>query len=67
MGARRTKHIDVAYSGKYVDYKGSTYQLVQTETSEKYCSGCVFYNRRCDDKLTNLCNQGFIYKKVETK
>lgn len=45
MGKRKLVKIEPAYSGKYIDYKGSTYQLVQTETSSKYCEGCAFYNR----------------------
>lgn len=55
MGKRKLVKIEPAYSGKYIDYKGSTYQLVQTETSSKYCEGCAFYNKKCDDKLVSYC------------
>lgn len=65
MGKRKLVKVEPAYSGKYIDYKGSTYQLVQTETSSKYYEGCAFYNKKCDDKLVSYCRQGFIFKKAE--
>ena len=55
---------NIAYSGKYVTHKGKAYQLVP-EQSPRMCLGCAMIKSvGCTDDLTQLCRQGYIYKKV---
>lgn len=46
-------------------YYRNTYQLVQTDTSQKYCKGCALYNNSCPDRIVQLCRQGYILRKIE--
>lgn len=44
MGKRKVVNKIEAYSGMYINHNRNTYQLVQTDTSQKYCKGCALYN-----------------------
>lgn len=48
MGKRKVVNKIEAYSGMYINHNRNTYQLVQTDTSQKYC----------------MCRQGYILRKV---
>lgn len=65
MGKRKIINNIEAYPGMYVDYKRKVYQLVKTESSKKYCRGCALYDVICPERITSLCTQGYILKKVE--
>ena len=54
---------DIAYSGKYIHYKGKLHVLVP-ELKKHVCEGCDLYDRECPRDITELCTQGFILKKV---
>lgn len=67
MGKRKVVNKIEAYSGMYVNHNRNTYQLVQTDTSQKYCKGCALYDNSCPDRpdrIVQLCRQGYILKKV---
>lgn len=51
MGKRKVVNKIEAYSGMYINHNRNTYQLVQTDTSQKYCKGCALY---CVDRVIYL-------------
>lgn len=53
MGKRKVVNKIEAYSGMYINHNRNTYQLVQTDTSQKYCN-----------RIVQLCRQGYILRKV---
>ena len=55
MGKRKVVNKIEAYSGMYINHNRNTYQLVQTDTSQKYCKGCALYNNSCPDRIVQLC------------
>lgn len=57
MGKRKVVNKIEAYSGMYINHNRNTYQLVQTDTSQKYCKGCALYNNSCPDRIVQLCRQ----------
>lgn len=61
MGKRKVVNKIEAYSGMYINHNRNTYQLVQTDTSQKYCKGCALYNNSCPDRIVQLRRQGYIY------
>lgn len=58
MGKRKVVNKIEAYSGMYINHNRNTYQLVQTDTSQKYCKGCALYDNSCPDRIVQLCRQG---------
>lgn len=58
MGKRKVVNKIEAYSGMYINHNRNTYQLVQTDTSQKYCNSCP-------DRIVQLCRQGYILRKIE--
>lgn len=68
MGKRKVVNKIEAYSGMYINHNRNTYQLVQTDTSQKYCKGCALlylYDNSCPDRIVQLCRQGYILRKIE--
>lgn len=60
MGKRKVVNKIEAYSGMYINHNRNTYQLVQTDTSQKYCKGCALYNKAVQIELYN-CVDRVIY------
>lgn len=55
---------DKAYSGKYVNYGNKLYTLVP-ELKKGLCEGCALEdNPSCPARVTSLCTQGYMFKKV---
>lgn len=65
MGKRKVVNKIEAYSGMYINHNRNTYQLVQTDTSQKYCKGCALYNKAVQIELYNCVDRGYILRKIE--
>lgn len=62
---KRKEVKDKAYSGKYVDYGNKLYTLVP-ELKKGMCEGCDLYNNpSCPSRITSLCTQGYMFKRVK--
>lgn len=61
MGKRKVVNKIEAYSGMYINHNRNTYQLVQTDTSQKYCKGCALY---CVDRVIYLERQSYNERRI---
>lgn len=71
MGKRKVVNKIEAYSGMYINHNRNTYQLVQTDTSQKYCKGLLYiiiavqielYN--CVDRVIYLERQSYNERRI---
>lgn len=63
MGKRKLVKVEPAYSGKYIDYKGSTYQLVQTELLLSTVKDVLSIIRSVTISLYLIADKGLYLKK----
>jgi hypothetical protein len=52
-----------AYEGKCVYYGNRPYRL-EPDMMKGMCMGCDLYSKSCPSRITSLCTQGYILKKI---
>lgn len=60
----RKKEVREKASGDKIVYFGNKPYKLIPELKRGMCEGCDLYNGSCPSRITSLCTQGFILKRV---